>query len=121
MARFLVLYRAPVSAREQMANVTPEQAQAGMDLWREWAGRAGDAIVDLGAPLADPAMVGNGEAYDDLAGYGTFRVSRPVISGFPQLRYAVARVPWREVTRLRIASSTTSGWESIAQWPLATS
>jgi hypothetical protein len=52
---------------------------------------------------------------------GTFRVSRLVISRFPQLRYAVARAPWREVTRLRIASSTTSGWESIAQWPLATS
>ena len=69
MARFLVLYRAPVSAREQMANVTPEQAQAGMDLWTAWAGRAGDAIIDLGAPLADAAMVGKGEAYVDLAGY----------------------------------------------------
>ena len=57
MARFLVLYRAPVSAREQMANVTPEQAQAGMDLWGAWAGRAGDAIV------------GKGQAYGDLAGY----------------------------------------------------
>jgi len=69
MDRFLVLYRAPVSAREQMANATPEQAQAGMDLWTAWAGRAGDAIVDLGAPLADAAMVGDGEAYGDLAGY----------------------------------------------------
>lgn len=69
MARFFVLYRAPVSARERMANVTPERAQAGMDLWRAWAGRAGDAIVDLGAPLAEAATVGNGEAYGDLAGY----------------------------------------------------
>jgi hypothetical protein len=43
MATFLVLYRAPVAAREQMANVTPEQAQAGMDLWRAWAASAGDA------------------------------------------------------------------------------
>ncbi|HET7049402.1 MAG TPA: hypothetical protein VFI54_14160 [Solirubrobacteraceae bacterium] len=57
MAGFLVLYRAPVSAREQMANVTPEQVRAGMALWRAWAGRAGDAIVDLGAPLADAAVV----------------------------------------------------------------
>jgi hypothetical protein len=69
MTRFLVLYRAPVSARQQMTNVTPEQAQAGMDLWTAWAGRAGDAIVDLGAPLGDGAMVGNGEAYSDVAGY----------------------------------------------------
>ena len=69
MAKFLVLYRAPLSAREQMENVTPEQAQAGMDLWMAWAGRAGDAIVDLGAPLGDAATVGNGEAYGDVVGY----------------------------------------------------
>ena len=69
MAKFLVLYRAPISSRGQMANVTPEQAQAGMDLWTAWAGKAGEAIVDLGAPLADAASVRPGEAYGDLAGY----------------------------------------------------
>jgi hypothetical protein len=69
MLRFLVLYRAPVSAREQMANVTPEQAHAGMDLWQAWTGSAGTAIVDLGAPLGDAAMIGNGEAYSDVVGY----------------------------------------------------
>ena len=69
MAKFLVLYRAPVSALEQMASVTPEQAQAGMELWEAWAGRAGHAIVDLGAPLGDAAIVGEGDAYSDLAGY----------------------------------------------------
>jgi hypothetical protein len=69
MTRFLVLYRAPISAREQMANVTPEQAQAGMDLWAAWAGRADKAIVDLGAPLGDAAMVGNGEPHGDIVGY----------------------------------------------------
>jgi len=51
----------------------------------------------------------------------TFQVCRLVISGLPQLCYAVAKVPGREVTRLRIALSTTSGWESIGQWLLATS
>ena len=80
MARFLVLYRAPVSAREQMANVTPEQAQAGMELWMAWAGKAGDAIVDLGAPLGDVAIVGEGEAYGDLAGYSILEAaSRDVV------------------------------------------
>jgi len=69
MAKFLVLYRAPVSARDQIENVTPEQAQAGMDLWAAWAGRAGDMIVDLGAPLGDAAMVGDGEVYSDVVGY----------------------------------------------------
>ena len=51
MSKFLVLYRSPVSARDQMANATPEQAQAGMEAWQSWAERAGSAIVDLGAPL----------------------------------------------------------------------
>jgi hypothetical protein len=35
-----------------MANATPEQAQAGMEAWQAWAGKAGPALVDLGAPLA---------------------------------------------------------------------
>jgi hypothetical protein len=51
MSKFLVLYRSSVSAREQMANATPEQAQAGMQAWQAWAESAGPAIVDLGAPL----------------------------------------------------------------------
>jgi hypothetical protein len=51
MSKFLVLYRSPISAREQMANATPEQAQAGMQAWQAWAEGAGAPIVDLGAPL----------------------------------------------------------------------
>ena len=60
MTKFMVLYRSPVSAMEQMSSGTPEQAQAGMDAWMAWAGKAGDAIVDLGAPLGDAAWVGPG-------------------------------------------------------------
>jgi hypothetical protein len=51
MSKFLVLYRSPVSARAQMANATPEQAQAGMQAWQAWAQKSESAIVDLGAPL----------------------------------------------------------------------
>jgi hypothetical protein len=51
MSRFMVLYNATVSAREQMAEATPEQAKAGMDAWMAWAERAGDAVVDLGVPV----------------------------------------------------------------------
>ncbi|MBV9680632.1 MAG: hypothetical protein JO046_02480 [Solirubrobacterales bacterium] len=69
MSRFLVLYRAPVSAREQMESSTPEQRQAGMELWQAWAAKAGSAIVDLGAPLGDGAIVGDGEANPDIAGF----------------------------------------------------
>jgi hypothetical protein len=51
VTKFLVLYRSPVSAREQMASATPEQAQAGMEAWQAWGEKAGAAIVDFGAPL----------------------------------------------------------------------
>jgi len=58
MTKYLLLYRAPVSAQDQMANATPEQAQAGMDAWMQWAGRAGSAITDMGAPTSYSGTVG---------------------------------------------------------------
>jgi hypothetical protein len=58
MTRYLVLYRASTSAQEQMTSGTPEQAQAGMELWMQWAGRAGGAIIDMGAPLESVTTVG---------------------------------------------------------------
>jgi len=51
VSKFLVLYRSPVSAREQLAGASPEQAQAGMQAWQAWAEKAGPSIVDFGAPL----------------------------------------------------------------------
>ena len=56
MTKFLVLYRSSVGAREQMANATPEQMQAGMDAWRAWMEKTGSAVVDFGAPVT-----GNGD------------------------------------------------------------
>ena len=52
MKKFMILYLSPVSAREQMANASPEQMQAGMREWLNWREKTGKAIVDLGAPLA---------------------------------------------------------------------
>lgn len=69
MSKFLILYRAPVSVREQMESSTPQQRQAGMQLWQAWAGRAGSAIIDLGAPLGDGTTVGDGDPYTDIAGF----------------------------------------------------
>ena len=73
MAKFMVMYRSPVSARDQMAGGTPEQAQAGMDAWMAWAAKAGDAIVDLGAPLADAAHLGGGSATGDITGFSVLQ------------------------------------------------
>ena len=61
MAKFMVLYRSPVSAEEQMAGATPEQAQAGLDAWNAWGAKAGDSLVDFGTPAPRPVSSGQAE------------------------------------------------------------
>lgn len=51
MKKFLILYLSSVSAKDQMAQSTPEQAKAGMELWMAWSKKAGSAIIDMGSPL----------------------------------------------------------------------
>lgn len=64
MSRFLVLYTGDQPAADRMSAGTPEQQAAGMQQWMAWAQRAGDALVDLGTPLAaasagaDPGLGG---------------------------------------------------------------
>ena len=67
MTKYLVLYRSGMTASEQMASSTPEQARAGMEAWTAWAGQAGDAVVDLGSPtsVVDPG----GDSGDPIGGY----------------------------------------------------
>jgi hypothetical protein len=71
MPKFLILYRSPVSARDQIANATPEQRQAGMQAWMDWGARAGEAIVDFGAPLDDAEPIGSaaGSPGSDVCGF----------------------------------------------------
>ncbi len=74
MTSYLVLYRSQISPEEQMASATPEQAQAGMEAWTAWAGKAGDAIVDLGAPVGAPGSVGAAAAGSGAGFLGGFSV-----------------------------------------------
>ena len=88
MAKYLVLYRAKMTAREQMAQGTPDQAQAGMDAWTAWAERAGDAVVDLGSPLA--MVEAGGDSGDPIGGYSIFQADShealgSVLEGHPHL------------------------------------
>jgi hypothetical protein len=72
MKKFVVLYIAPQSAQEQMQESTPEAAQEGMKAWMEWAGRAGDGLVDMGNPLGtgrEITATGTAEATTGVAGY----------------------------------------------------
>jgi hypothetical protein len=75
MPKFLVLYRSGMTASEQMASNSPEEAQAGMDAWMAWAGQAGNAIVDLGSPTAvvDPG----GDSGDPIGGYSILQAESP--------------------------------------------
>ena len=88
VTKYLVLYRAKMTAREQMAQGTPEQAQAGMEAWTAWAERAGDAVIDLGSPLA--VVEAGGDSGDPIGGYSIFQADShetlaSILEGHPHL------------------------------------
>ena len=91
MSKFMILYRAPGSARDQMANATPEQQQAGLEAWRAWATRMDYAIADLGAPLAHTSHIGPGApSSDGVSGYsileaGSAEEIETILTGNPAL------------------------------------
>jgi hypothetical protein len=91
MSKFMILYRAPLSAREQMASATPEQMQAGMEAWQAWATKVSYAVVDLGSPLAHTTHVGSGAAStDSVGGYsileaGSAEEVETILEGHPHL------------------------------------
>jgi hypothetical protein len=91
MSKFMILYRAPGSARDQLANATPEQLQAGLEAWRAWASRVDYAIADLGTPLAHTTHIGAGAASTDgICGYsileaGSAEEIETILNGNPQL------------------------------------
>jgi hypothetical protein len=104
MNKFVLLYRAPASAMEQMANATPEQAQAGVDAWMRWAEQAGDRIVDLGAPLSQSTVVGapGGADGSDVAGYSVMQAGsvdelKDLLEGHPHLMLDGASIQVLEV------------------------
>jgi hypothetical protein len=64
MSKFLVLYNSQMSASEVMGSSSPEEAQAGMEAWMQWAQKAGDAVVDLGSPLESRTHLESGSTSD---------------------------------------------------------
>ncbi|MUL48905.1 hypothetical protein FZI85_20125 [Mycobacterium sp. CBMA293] len=83
MTEFLVLYRGGQDAAAQMAQASPEEQQAGMQAWMEWFGRAGEAIVDGGSPVAG----GDGT----VGGYSILQAESaealaPLLEGHPHLQ-----------------------------------
>src|SRR5258708_3899406 len=60
MAKYLVLYRSETPAAEMMATMTPEQGEAGMEIWMKWSQSVGERLADFGMPLGPSKHVHRG-------------------------------------------------------------
>ncbi len=92
MAKYMILYCSPTTAQEMMANASPEQMKEGMDAWMAWAGKAGDAVVDLGSPVGHATHSGPGThpGAEEVCGYSVLQADSPeaveaVLDGHPHL------------------------------------
>ncbi len=92
MSRFVALYRAPMTAREQMSKATPDDGKA----WMDWFGECGDALVDMGAMLDVGLRVGvSGSSQGDanVTGFSileaeSMEAAIAMVQSHPHLRYA---------------------------------
>ena len=108
VSKFMILYRAQTSTREQMANATPEQMQAGLEAWRIWATKVGYALTDLGAPFAHTTHVGPSAATTDVCGYSLLEAGSAdevgtLLDGHPHLTVPGASIEVLEVIPMDIA------------------
>ena len=90
MTKFLVLYRSTMSAKEIMAKVTPAQGKASMDASMAWSKKAGKAIVDMGAPLGDSALIKGKVGQGYVGGYSLVQAAsvdaaKKMFDGHPHL------------------------------------
>ena len=93
--KFIVIYHAPASW-EQMGDATPEQMQEGMNAWMEWAAKAGEGLVDFGAPLAGGQKLsksGNSTSDKSVVGYSILQAedmegAKALLQGHPHLEWA---------------------------------
>jgi hypothetical protein len=60
MKKFIVSYLAPVDATWKTQESTPEEMEAGMKDWMDWAQKCGDNLVDMGTPLGNAVTLGPG-------------------------------------------------------------
>lgn len=96
MKKFLVLYRTPISAQEQMANMTPEDMKKGMEPWMAWAEKCGSSLVDLGTPLVGGlklSSAGSAPNNTDVGGYSfieaeSVEAANALLEGHPHLGWA---------------------------------
>ncbi len=97
MKKFIVTYHAPAEALAQSANATPEEMEAGMKPWMDWASKCGDKLVDLGTPLMGGQKLnadGSSEnSTREVAGYSILQANdieeaKGLLQGHPHLGWA---------------------------------
>ena len=96
MKKFVVIYHAPTTVLEQMANATPEQMQEAMKPWMEWVKRCGDGLVDLGGPIVGGLRLsksGTSTSDKSVVGYSILQAediegAKALLQGHPHLEGA---------------------------------
>ena len=56
MSKFLFVYHAPTTPADATPS-SPEEMEAVMGQWNDWAARVGGGLVDFGTPLANGVRV----------------------------------------------------------------
>lgn len=79
MKKFIVSYLAPIDATWKTQESTPEEMEAGMKAWMEWAQKCGDNLVDMGSPLGNGITVRPGgktaDGASEMIGYSILQAN----------------------------------------------
>lgn len=76
MTKYLILYRAPGTAAEQMQSQSPEAAAESMKAWNDWQAKTGDAVVDFGSPT-QPVSGADPGSTTSIGGYSLMEADSP--------------------------------------------
>jgi len=95
MKKFIVIYHAPVSAMEQMADASPEDMKKGMEPWMDWAKKCGSGLVDMGIPLGGGQKLtksGSSPSDKNVVGYSILQAedmegAKALLKGHPHLEW----------------------------------
>jgi len=93
MKKFMLIYRAPKSFSEHMAQVSMEDAQKHMQPWMDWAEKCGNQMVDMGTPLGNGHAMSrdeHGPSASDVVGFSVLQAEsmeavRPLVENHPHI------------------------------------
>lgn len=66
MQKYLVLYHASAATMEAMMDATPDDMKAIMESWHAWAGRCGDALVEMSPLSPGGRMTASGSSPNEM-------------------------------------------------------